>query len=223
MKFDARVISVFRHLASAKQHLQKSDYQLEVAKFKAAEHKLLEKLPDEKQAIHKVFRNKMECIGHFRCDRFTFLQPLQDFACFVDGTTTEEVVDENAWTAALHIVLMGQNDAMIVPFEFPVPFCVDVDGRAHPYNVCSGPHIQGELDLIDEYVAVEETLGVRQFGAFIDFSRDQMAKFERQEGIGRRFWAKFGVAALRGLTERALKAGLPVLVDPQFSEVPVTA
>jgi len=223
MKFDARVLGVSNHLAAAKQYLSKQDYTLEAAKMKAAEARLVEKLPDQKKNIGDMFRRKLDAIAHFSCERFNFLQPLQEFGCFIDGTTPEEVIEENAWTSSLHIVLMGQNDAIIVPFDFPVPLSCQVEGRAHPYVVCSGLRIRKELEILDEYVAVEHTIGVRQFGAFVKLSRDDMAKFEREEGVGRRFWAKWGVAALRTLTENSNRAGVPVFIDPQFGEVPVGA
>ncbi|MEZ5990823.1 MAG: hypothetical protein R3E76_00515 [Planctomycetota bacterium] len=223
MKFDARVQGVPNHLAAAKQHLSKADYQLEVAKMKAGEARLIEKLPDQKKAIQEVFKRKLDPIGHFSCERFNFLQPLHEFACFVDGTTPEEVIEENAWTNSLNIVLMGQNDCLIVPFEFSVPLETHVEGRAHPYVICSGLRMKKELDTIDEYVAVEHTLGVREFGAFVNIRRQDMSKFEKEEGVGRRFWAKWGVAAVRGLVERSNRAGVPVFVDPQFGEVPMNA
>lgn len=223
MKFDARVQGVPNHLATSKQHLSKQDYQLEAAKMKAAEARLLEKLPDQKKAITELFKRKLDPIGHFACERFNFLQPLHEFVCFVDGTTPEEVIEENAWTGSLHIVLMGQNDSIIVPFDFEVPLEAHVEGRAHPYVLCSGLRMKTELDKVDEYVAVEHTLGVREFGAFVDIKRQDMSKFEKQEGVGRRFWAKWGVAALRGLVERSNRAGVPVFVDPQFGEVPMNA
>ena len=129
----------------------------------------------------------------------------------------------NAWTEALHIVLMGPNDCLVVPFDVPVPMNVEVPGRRHPYTICSAPRISKELDILDEYVAIEQTMGVRKFDAFVSISNADMEKYEKQEGVGRRFWAKWGVAALRGLIERATKNSLPIIVDPQFGEVPVTA
>lgn len=223
MKFDARVLGVSNHLAAAKQSLSKQDYSLEMAKLKAAETRLVEKLPEQKKAIAELFKRKLDAIAHFSCERLNFLQPLQEFACFVDGTTPQEVIEENAWTSCLHIVLLGSADAIIVPFEFPVPLSAPVEGRAHPYVVCSGLRIRKELEIVDEYVAVEHTIGVRQFGAFVKLSRDDMNKFERDEGVGRRFWAKWGVAALRTLVENSNRAKVPVFVDPQFGEVPVGA
>lgn len=221
MKFDARVLGVPNHLAAAKQYLSKQDFALETAKMKAAEARLIEKLPDQKKAIQDMFKRKLEPISHFQCERFNFLQPLHEFACFVDGTTPEEVIEENAWTNSLHIVLMGQNDAIVVPFDFSVPLNAEVEGRTHPYVICSGLRIAKELDTLDEYVAVEHTLGVKEFGAFVSLSRKDMSKFEKQEGVGRRFWAKWGVAAMRGLVGRSNRAGVPVFVDPQFGEVPL--
>jgi hypothetical protein len=223
MKFDARVLGVSNHLAAAKQYLSKPDYALEGAKLKAAEARLVEKFPDQKKAIGDLFRRKLDAIAHFSCERFNFLEPLQEFACFIDGTTPQEVIEENAWTSSLHIVLMGQNDALVVPFDFAVPLSVTIEGRAHPYVLCSGLRIVKELEILDEYVAVEHTIGVRKFDAFVKLSRDDMAKFEREEGVGRRFWAKWGVAALRTLIENSNRAGVPVFVDPQFGEVPVGA
>lgn len=221
MKFDARVLGVPNHLAASKQHLPKQDFALEAAKLKAAEARLIEKLPDQKRVITELFKRKLDPIAHFQCDRFNFLQPLHEFACFLDGTTPEEVIEENAWTGSLHLVLMGQNDAIVVPLDFPVPLNATVEGRAHPYVVCSGLRIKEELDKLDEYVAVEHTIGVRQFGAFVKLSRQDMSKFEKQEGVGRRFWAKWGVAAMRTLVENSNKSGVPVFVDPQFGEVPL--
>ena len=223
MKFDARVQGVPNHLAAAKQHLSKADYQLEVTKMKAGEARLIEKFPDQKKAIQEMFKRKLDAIGHFSCERFNFLAPLHEFACFVDGTTPEEVIEENAWTAGLHIVLMGQNDALVVPFDFPVPLEATVEGRAHPYVICSGTHIKKELEGLDEYVAVEHTIGVKQFGSFVKLSRGDMSRFEKEEGVGRRFWAKWGVAALRTVVENSNRAGVPLFVDPQFGEVPVGA
>ena len=221
MKFDARVQGVPNHLSAAKQHLSKPDYQLEAAKMKAAEARLVEKLPDQKKAIQEMFKRKLDPISHFSCERFNFLQPLHEFACFLDGTTPEEVIEENAWTGSLHIVLMGQNDSLIVPFDFPVPLLAEVEGRAYPYALCSGLRMKAELDNLDKYVAVEHTLGVREFGAFVNIRRQDMSKFEKQEGVGRRFWAKWGVAALRGVVERSNRSNVPVFVDPQVGDVPL--
>jgi len=223
MKFDARVHGIPNHLASAKKYLSKQDYALEVSKFKAAEARLIEKLPSERKAIQDFFKRKLECVSHFRCDRFNFLEPLFQFACFVDGTTPEEVIEENAWTASLNIVLMGNADSLVVPFDFSVPLEARVEGRKHPYMLCSGIRMREELNALDEYVAVEHTMGIRNFDAFVDISRQAMERFEKQEGVGRRFWAKWGVMALRGLVERATRAGVAVVVDPQFGEVPVGA
>ena len=111
---------------------------------------------------------------------------------------------------------------MIVPFDFPVPLAVKIDGRAHPYMLCSGVRMKSELNTLDEYVAVEHTLGVRQLDAFVSLSREAMAKFEKAEGVGRRFWAKWGVMALRGLVERSLKNRVPVVLDPNFGDVPAS-
>lgn len=220
MKFDARVVGVPDHLANARKYLSRADFALESAKLKAAENSLVEKLPALKRAINDMFRRRVECVSHFRCDRFNFLLPLQQFATFVDGTTPEEVVRDNVWTNALHIVLMGQNDCLIVPFEFQVPVAAEVEGRPHPYMVCSGPRIKHELDMIDEYVAVEHTMGMRQFDAFVHITRDAMERFEKQEGVGRRFWAKWGVLALRGLVDRSLASNVPAFIDPSFGQVP---
>ncbi|MBX3461091.1 MAG: hypothetical protein KF696_14185 [Planctomycetes bacterium] len=222
MKFDARVLGVPNHLANAKKYLSKADFALEQAKLKAAEARLLEKLPDQKRQIGDMFKRKLDCITHFRCERFNFLEPLQQFATFIDGTTPEEVIQENAWTGALHIVLMGQNDCLVVPFDFAVPLEARVEGRTHPYVICSSQRMKKELDGLDEYVAVEHTMGIRQFDAFVDLKRGDMEKFEKAEGVGRRFWAKWGVMALRGMIERSVRAGVPVFVDPQFGEVPAT-
>lgn len=221
MKFDARVLGVPNHLQAAKQYLSKQDYALEALKMKAAEARLVAKFPAQKKAISEMFKRKLEPIAHFSCERFSFLEPLHEFACFLDGTTPEEVIEENAWTASLHIVLMGQNDAIVVPMDFPVPLTAPVEGRAHPYVLVSGIRIQEELNKLDEYVAVEHTIGVRQFDAFVKLSRQDMSKFEREEGVGRRFWAKWGVAALRTLVENSNRTGVPVFVDPQFGEVPI--
>ncbi|MHC4841540.1 MAG: hypothetical protein ACYTDT_11420, partial [Planctomycetota bacterium] len=75
MKFDARVVGFPNQLGNAKKHMPKHDYQVEVAKFKAAEGKLIEKLPDQKKLIADLFKKKSDCISHFRCERFSFLQP----------------------------------------------------------------------------------------------------------------------------------------------------
>lgn len=220
MKFDARVLGVPNHLANARKFLSRVDFLLEQNKLKAAESRLVERLPAHYFSIQELFRRRSECISHFRCERFNFLLPLQQFATFVDGTTPEDVVRENAWTASLNLVLLGLNDSLIVPFDFPIPLEVSVPGRPHPYTVCSGPRIKQELDQLDEYVAVQETMGIRQFDAFVDIRREAMERFEKQEGVGRRFWAKWGVMALRGVVERSLPAGLPVFIDPTFGEVP---
>ena len=223
MKFDARVLGIPNHLAAARKVLNKQDYQLEADKFREAETKLIAKLPEQKKAVADFFKRKSEVVSHFRCDRHNFLRPVQEFACFVDGTTVEEVVQENAWTASLHLVLLGGADSLIVPFDFSVPVNVQVPGRTHPYTLCSAPRMLKELEGLDEYVAVEHTMGVRQFDAFVELSKAAMERFEKQEGVGRRFWAKWGVAALRGLIQRAQDAGLCVVLDPQFGEVPVSA
>ncbi|MCF6227662.1 MAG: hypothetical protein L3J82_03210 [Planctomycetes bacterium] len=203
--------------------MPKQDYHVEVAKFKAAEARLIDKLPAQKKAISEFFKKKSTCISHFRCERFSFLQPLRDFACFINGTTIEEVVEENAWTESLHIVLMGENDVLIVPFDFAMPLTVQIEGRNFPLIIGSAPRIQKELDNLDEYVAVEKTLGIKSFPAFVEMDRQAMAKFEKAEGVGRRFWAKWGVAALRGLVQRSMTSGVPLIVDPNYGELPVEA
>ena len=224
MKFDARVIGIPTHLDSAKRHLSKPDFQMEAAKFAAAEAKLIAKLPQQKKQIQDLFRRKSNCIGHFRCDRLTLLQPLQEYACFLDGTSIEEVVQENAWTASLHIVMLGQHDSLIVPFEFPVPYEVEVEGRAHRFVVASAPRLLAEFAVINEYVAVEKSFGVDDFGQFVNWSKQAMERYERQEGVGRRFWAKMAMVALRGVVSRAATEELAVILDPQLSELePVTA
>ncbi|MDC1142620.1 hypothetical protein OAU50_05980 [Planctomycetota bacterium] len=223
MKFDARVVGFPNQLGNAKKHMPKPDYLAEVAKFKAAESRLVEKLPTQKKAITELFKKKSECISHFRCERFSFLQPLRDFACFLNGTTIEEVVEENAWTESLHLVLMGENDVLVVPFDFPMPLTVQIEGRNFPLIICSGPRLQQELENLDEYVAVEKTLGMKSFPAFVELDRQAMSKFEKAEGVGRRFWAKWGVAALQGLVQRSMKSGVPIVLDPNFGEMPIEA
>jgi hypothetical protein len=221
MKFDARVVGIPNHLASAKKYLSKQDFALEVNKFKQAEQRLIDALPARRREINDFFKQRVDCVSHFRCERFNFLDPLFEFACFVDGTTPEEVQRENAWTASMNLLLMGNADSLVVPFELAVPLSVDVEGRPHPYKICSGPRMLQELNALDEYVAVEHTMGRRCFDAFVLLSRQAMERFERQEGVGRRFWAKWGVLALRGLLERSLESNAPLIVDPQFGAVPV--
>jgi hypothetical protein len=222
MKFDARVIGVPDHLANARRYLSRADFALEQAKLKAAESRLLLKEHAQVNSILELFRHRADCISHFRCERFNFLLPLQQFAAFIDGTTPEEVMRENAWTSSLHVVAMGLADCIIVPLDFAAPQAARVEGRPHPYVILSGQRVKAELDALDEYVAVQETMGVRQFDAFVDLNRHDMERFEKQEGVGRRFWAKWGVMALRGLVERSLQAKVPVFVDPQFGNVPAT-
>jgi hypothetical protein len=118
---------------------------------------------------------------------------------------------------------MGDNDVLIVPFDFSMPLTVQVEGRNFPLIICSGPRIQKELENLNEYVAVEKTLGIKSFPAFVELDRQAMSKFEKEEGVGRRFWAKWGVAALQGLVQRSLKSGVPIVVDPNFGEMPVEA
>lgn len=220
MRFDARVIGLPDHLTQAQKGLAKKDYALEVAKFEAARAKLMSKLSAQTNEIKSFFDRDGQCAAHFRCDRFAMLKPLQDYACFLDGTTPEEVARENAWTACLHLVLIGQNDAIAVPFDFSVPYEVEVPGRAHKYVVASGVKLKKELDTLNEYVAVEHTLGIEHFPDFVDATKEQMEAFERKEGVGRRFWAKFALVALRGLVEKSLEVRLPLLIDPQWSAVP---
>lgn len=219
MKFDARVIGIPTHLEGLRQALDKSDWQMEAAKFAAAEQKLVSKLAPQKKAIVEFFRRRAPCAAHFRCERTNLLQPLLEYACFVDGTTVEEVVQENAWTASLHTVMLGVNDSLVVPFEFNVPFECEVEGRAHKYVVASATHLLKEFDVLNEYVAVEQTLGAEDFGQFVNWSKQAMERFERQEGVGRRFWAKMGLVALRGVVKRALESNLPVVIDPQLGNI----
>lgn len=224
MKFDARVIGIPTHLESVRKSLEKSDWQMEAAKFAAAEKKLLSKLAPQKKAISELFHKKAPCAAHFRCERTNMLQPLFDYACFVDGTSIEEVVQENAWTASLHTVMLGVNDSLIVPFDFAVPYECEVEGRAHKYVVVSAPHVLKELAVINEYVAVEKTLGAESFGLFVNWSKQAMERFERAEGVGRRFWAKMGLVALRGVVLKAMELSLPVIIDPQLGTLdPVMA
>lgn len=224
MKFDARVIGIPTHLESARKAFAKPDWQMECAKFAAAEAKLTAKLANQKKAVVELFRRKAPCASHFRCERHNLLAPLFEYACFVDGTSVEEVVQENAWTASLHTVMLGLNDALIVPFDFSVPYECEVEGRAHKYVVASAPHVLSELKVLNEYVAVEHTLGAENFGEFVNWSKQAMERFERQEGVGRRFWAKMGLVALRGMVMRAIAANLPVIIDPQLGELdPVMA
>lgn len=222
MKFDARVSGTVTHLANAKKHLDKPLAQVEADKLKAAESKLLEKLPPAmKRGIKDLFKSKAPTVGHIRCDRFTFLEPLREYACFLDGTTPEEVIEENAWTQCLHLVLMGNNDTLIVPFEFNIPYSLQVEGRSWPVSLCSAVNMKAELDHLDQFVAVEHTLGVTKFPNFIEFSDEQMNEYERSQGVGRRFWAKFGVAVMRTLIDLSLNQRLPVWINPQFGSVPL--
>lgn len=216
MKFDARVIGIPTHLESLRKALDKSDWQMEAAKFAAAEQKLAAKLAPQKKLISELFRRKAPCAAHFRCERTNLLQPLFDFACFVDGTTIEEVVQENAWTGSLHTVMLGSNDSLIVPFEFNVPYECEVEGRAHKYVIASAPTMLKELAVLNEYVAVEKTLHAEDFGQYVNWSKQAMERFERAEGVGRRFWAKMALVALRGVVHRAVESGLPVIIDPQL-------
>lgn len=219
MKFDARVIGIPTHLEGLKKALDKSDWQMEAAKFASAEQKLTTKLAPQKRAISEFFRKRAPCAAHFRCERTNLLQPLFEYACFVDGTTIEEVVQENAWTGSLHTVMLGTNDSLIVPFDFNVPYECEVEGRSHIYVVASAAHVLKELDVLNEYVAVEQTLGAEDFGQYVNWSKQAMERFERQEGVGRRFWAKMGLVALRGVVKRAVEAGLPVIIDPQLGAI----
>ena len=66
MKFDARVIGIPTHLESVRKSLEKSDWQMEAAKFAAAEKKLLSKLAPQKKAISELFYKKAPCAAHFR-------------------------------------------------------------------------------------------------------------------------------------------------------------
>lgn len=220
MHFDARVIGLPDHLTQAQKILSKKDYGLEQSKFEAARSKLMSKLGPQSKDVVGFFDRGGALAAHFRCDRFAMLKPLQDYACFLDGTTPEEVARENAWTGSLHLVLIGQNDAIAVPFDFSVPYEVEVPGRVHKYVVVSAPKLKKELDTLNEYVAVEQTLGIEHFPDFVDANKAQMEAFERKEGVGRRFWAKFALVALRGLVDKCLEARLPLLIDPQWSEVP---
>jgi hypothetical protein len=220
MRFDARVIGIPDHLAQVRKSLTRHELMLEQAKFRAAEDTLAERMTEQGLELQELFRRRKECVSHFRCDRVDFLAPLQDFACFVDGTSVQEVTRDNAWTNSLHLVLMGQADSLLLPVDFGVPVHVPVNGRPHRYVVCSAARMQRELDTLDQYVAVQFTLGVRAFDAFVDISRGDMERFERREGVGRRFWAKWGLAAMRGLVERSLSSQVPVIVDPSFSRMP---
>lgn len=220
MKFDARVQGIPNHLADARKYLQRADLQMETAKFAAAEAELAAKLPRQKETVAAFFHRRHECVAHFLAERFTFMRPLHEFACFINGTTVEEVAQENSWIDALHTVLMGANDSLVVPFDFQVPLNVKVPDRKHPFAVCSGPRIVKELNALDEYVAIEQTLGIRQFDAFVSISNHDMERYEKHQGVGRRFWAKWGVAALRGLVSRAMEKGLPVIVDPLLGDYP---
>jgi hypothetical protein len=220
MKFDARVLGVPDHLANARKHLSRADFALEAAKLKAAESELMECLPALRRSIHGLFRRRHECVSHFRCDRFNFLLPLQQFAAFVDDTTPEDVIEQGATTTSGHVILLGQSDCLIVPVDFEHPVEVAVEGRPFVYMVCSAMRIKHELDLLDEYFAVERTMGLRQFDAFVHISGAAMERFEKQEGVGRRFWAKWGVLALRGIVERSIAAGVPAFIDPNFAAVP---
>ncbi|MCC6574673.1 MAG: hypothetical protein IT462_12900 [Planctomycetes bacterium] len=220
MRFDARVIGLPDHLTQAQKGLSKKDYAQEQAKFEAARAKLMAKLAPQSKDVVSFFDRAGAIAAHFRCDRFQLLKPLQDYACFLDGTTPEEVARENAWTASLHTVLIGQNDAIAVPFDFTVPYDVEVPGRIHKYVIVSSLKMKKELEALNEYVAVEKTLGIEHFPDFVDASKTQMEAFERKEGVGRRFWAKFGLIALRGLVEKSVELKLPLLIDPQWTAVP---
>lgn len=221
VKFDARVLGIPTHLGIARAHLPRHESVLEAAKLAAAQAALERHLPEMRVQIGEFFARPGACVSHFMCERFEFLLPLQDFACFLNGTTVAEVLRENAYTDYLHIVLMGQADALIVPFDFKVPLRAAVPGRRHPYMVCSLPRMAHELEMADEYVAIQQTIGIRQFDAFVSLSQAALEHFEKRQGVGRRFWAKWGVAALRGLVMRALKSELPVIVDPQHGDLPI--
>ena len=221
MKFDARVLGIPTHLDIARARLPRAKAAHELAKFEAAHSALMERLFDMRLQVAAFFKRPGECISHFVCERFGFLQPLQEFACFLGGTTVAEVVRENAYTDYLHIVMMGQADALVVPFDLSVPLRVTVPGRRHPYLVCSSPRVAQEIEMMDEYVAIQHTIGIKQFDAFVSLSNAAMESFEKRQGVGRRFWAKWGVAALRGLVSRALKHDLPVIIDPHHGDLSV--
>jgi hypothetical protein len=222
VKFDARVLGIPTHLGIARKLLPRDDAALESEKLQAAESALMQHVPHMRVQIAEFFQRPGECISHVRCDRFGFLLALQEYACFLNGTTVEEVLRENAYTDYLHMVLMGQADAIIVPFEFNVPLRVRVLGRRHPYMVCSLHRIVHEIEMMDEYTAIQQTIGIKQFDAFVALSNADMERFEKHQGVGRRFWAKWGLAALRGVVMRALKNQLPVIVDPQHGDLPIT-
>jgi hypothetical protein len=221
VKFDARVLGIPTHLGIARKHLPKDDAALEFDKIQAAQAVLMEQVPHMRVQIGEFFARPCDCISHVQCDRFSFLLPLQEYACFLNGTSVEEVMRENSYTDYLHMVLMGQADAMLVPFDFSVPLRASVPGRRHRYMVCSLHRMVHEIEMMDEYTAIQETIGIRQFDAFVSLSNAAMERFERVQGVGRRFWAKWALAALRGLATRALKNQLPVLIDPQHGEMPI--
>jgi hypothetical protein len=79
-----------------------------------------------------------------------------------------------------------------------------------------------EIEMMDEYTAIQQTIGIKQFDAFVALSNADMERFEKHQGVGRRFWAKWGLAALRGVVMRALKNQLPVIIDPQHGDLPIT-
>jgi hypothetical protein len=222
VKFDARVLGIPTHLGIARKLLPRDDAALESEKLQAAESALMQHVPHMRVQIAEFFQRPGECISHVRCDRFGFLLALQEYACFLNGTTVEEVLRENAYTDYLHMVLMGQADAIIVPFEFNVPLRVRVPGRRHPYMVCSLHRIVHEIEMMDEYTAIQQTIGIKQFDAFVALSNADMERFEKHQGVGRRFWAKWGLAALRGVVMRALKNQLPVIIAPQHGDLPIT-
>jgi hypothetical protein len=104
VKFDARVLGIPTHLGIARKLLPRDDAALESEKLQAAESALMQHVPHMRVQIAEFFQRPGECISHVRCDRFGFLLALQEYACFLNGTTVEEVLRENAYTDYLHMV-----------------------------------------------------------------------------------------------------------------------
>ena len=218
MDFDARVIGMPDYVKLVKDGLGKDEAQFAADKFTAARQKLLAKKPEFKNILDDLYRRKGPMVSHVHCERHAFLKPLQDWATHRDGTTPELVLKDNAWTGFLHLAILGFNDALILPFDFPVPYEVKMEERSFVFPVCSGTKILAELELANKTLKVEKAFRFPSIPDFFRAQRKEMSRLEQQEGLDSAFWVKFGLVVLRHLVKKSVTFKLPIIFAEKAAE-----
>lgn len=218
MNFDARVVGIAEYVKLVKGRLGRDDAAFAEQKFEAARKRLSDKRPELKAALAGVFKQKSEPVAHIYCERFGFLSPLQTWATARDGTTPELVQKDNAWTDYLHLAMLGANDALIVPLDFPAPYEIEVEQRTFPLPVCSAVRLDQELERANKTLKVEKAFRFPNVPDFMMARREQVRKLEKVEDLDDAFWVKFGLVSLRHLVKKSLEHKLPVIFADQSLE-----